>query len=402
MIDPRYHPLWLRLMTLVSLARSFLVGRATLVRKTKLNRSQFYNQTWRAAAGQLGAQVEEHCAGVLEITRGNQRTLVRANYTPLDDPVTLFMAGNKPFVLRRLRQCGLQTPQFLEFSFCSVAGAIGFLKKTEAPCVVKPAHGTGAGQGITTGIRTRSQLVRAIATAARFGNDLLIEEQIPGDNFRLLYLDGVLLDAVKRQPPTVIGDGTSSIRTLVRRENTRRGLCWQAAQVVIHVDRELKQTLAKQALSLRSIPGRGQRVVLKTVVNDNAADDNEPALNSLCDDLIEVGAQAAHVLGVRLAGVDIITTDPGRPLVETDGVVLEVNTTPGLYHHKRGDHCPVAASLLEAMLQHKHQSLSTSGGRGFRRAAQAGEASGSAVTSTSRNRVCNEGGIHFPLVATTF
>ena len=321
---------------------------------------------------QLGAQVRDLGSNVLAITRDDVRTLVRANYTCLDDPVTLFVAGNKPLVHRRLCQGGLPTPRFLEFRLDQSAPAIEFLENAATPCVMKPAHGTGGGQGVTTGIRTRSQLARALAAAGRFGIDLLIEEQVAGDNFRLLYLDGVLLDAVRRQPPSLVGNGSSSIRALIHHENARRSRGWETAQVTIQVDRELKGTLANQALSLRSIPAKGERVILKTVVNDNTTEDNHPALHSVCDEVSEAGARAAHLLGVRLAGVDIITTNPGRPLAETGGVVLEVNTTPGLYHHKRGDQCPVAESLLEAMLQHE-RSRRTVAERASRHAAQVGD-----------------------------
>ena len=36
---------------------------------------------------------------------------------------------------------------------------------------------------------------------------------------------------------------------------------------------------------------------------------------------------------MHLAGVDVITPDPSRPLVESGGVINEVNGTPGLHHH---------------------------------------------------------------------
>jgi glutathione synthase/RimK-type ligase-like ATP-grasp enzyme len=90
---------------------------------------------------------------------------------------------------------------------------------------------------------------------------------------------------------------------------------------------------------------------VKTAVNENAADDNESATHLLCEEVVEAGARAAGAVGVRLAGVDVITVDPARPLADTGGVVLEVNTTPGFYYHyhKRGGEFPVALHVLKTI-----------------------------------------------------
>jgi D-alanine-D-alanine ligase-like ATP-grasp enzyme len=354
MIDLTPYPRLLRFLSLGYMSKAVLRRLRAGVKEAKNNRERFYDQVWRSATEELGATVSVPCNGVLEFECDNDtKVRVRSNYTTLDDPVTLFVAGNKPAVHRALAAQGLPTPEYADFSLANINLAVSFLQASDQSCVVKPAAGTGAGQGITTGISRRSHLASAAAWAACYHRDLVIERQVAGDNYRLLYLDGVLLDAIKRNPPTLVGDGVATVRSLLRKENARRLNGWKTAQVLLRVDADMKQTLAQQDLSFRSVPVAGQRIVLKTVVNDNSARDNESASESLCTEIVDAGAQAAHALGVRLAGVDIITTDPTRSLQETDGVILEINTTPGLYHHKRGDTCPVAVPILAAMLKVK-------------------------------------------------
>ena len=79
------------------------------------------------------------------------------------------------------------------------------------PCVVKPARRTAAGAGITTGVRTLPRLISALARAGAHCGEVIVEEEVGGDNLRLLYLDGELIDSVRRLPPVVRGDGISSI-----------------------------------------------------------------------------------------------------------------------------------------------------------------------------------------------
>jgi len=78
--------------------------------------------------------------------------------------------------------------------------------------VVKPAYGTGAGRGVTTRIDSYKKLKQASYLAAAFKPQLLIEEQVSGDSFRLLYINGVFVDPIRRDPPVVVGDGQSSIK----------------------------------------------------------------------------------------------------------------------------------------------------------------------------------------------
>jgi cyanophycin synthetase len=250
----------------------------------------------------------------------------------LDDPVTLKVAGNKPLVHKLLSRAGLPVPEHEEFTLASLGGAERFLKR-HAPCVVKPALDTGAGDGVATNIQTKRELHRAAASASLHSERLLIERQIAGDSYRLLYLDGTLLQALLRKPPTIIGDGRSTIRSLIDRENERRAASRDASVTRLHFDEDMRSTLRGQDFTLRSIPDAGREVAVKTVVNDNAQRDNKAVTDAIGCALREECALAARTVGTRLAAVDIITTSPTASLKETGGAIIEVNTTPGLHHH---------------------------------------------------------------------
>jgi cyanophycin synthetase len=206
---------------------------------------------------------------------------------------------------------------------------------------------------VTTGIGKISDLARAAAAAAVYADELLIEEQIDGDNYRLLYLDGVLIDSFVRRLPSVMGDGRSTVAELVDRANDRR-LAAKAgvSQVLISIDLDMRRTLAKQGLTLGSVPAAGRSVTLKTVVNENSGADNATATGMLCRSIVEDGARAVAALGVRFAGIDLILRDPAVPMAQSGGVVLEVNGTPNLYYHynKSDGSFPVAVHLLRRLL----------------------------------------------------
>jgi cyanophycin synthetase len=318
-------------------------------------RRAFYAQLWDHAAEAIGARVERLEDEYLRVRRGERATFVRRSFVMLDSRLALDIAGHKPLSLRLLAEVGAPGPRHLAFDVADWRRAEGFRRELGRPAVVKPAVGSSAGRGITTGVSSPRALRRAVVRAAAYDRKLLVEEQIPGDSFRLFYLDGDLLDAVRRGPCTVIGDGRRTIDELVKAETKARLTARPFTSMhPLGVDLELRTCLREEGLGLRDVPGAGEPVRVKRVVNQNASRDNHSIRDEVHPDTVAVGARAARALGVRLAGVDLLTTDVSRPLSETGGVVSEVNTTPALHHHylvanpERA--APVASLLLDRLL----------------------------------------------------
>ncbi len=351
--DAYNNRLTLRALRFIAMARGFMRLRNPHRRAAWRHRVAFYDRVWREAADELGATFRTIGGGFHEIALGDARTIVNDNGSAIDDAVTLALLSDKALTYQLLEDASLPTPPHASFTLKSVAIASRFLHQSPVECVVKPTRGTGGGRGITTGVRTASQLARAAASAAAYCDDLIIERQVEGDNYRLLYLDGELIDSFVRKPPFVTGDGRSTVRRLIHHANSER--IRQGAgvsQVLLTVDMDLRRTLARQGLLLRSVPPARQNIVLKTVVNENRGVDNRTATDALCRSLIDDGARAARATGARLAGVDVITRDPSLPLADSGGVILEVNAPPNFYYHyhKSDEPFPVALHVLRALL----------------------------------------------------
>lgn len=318
-------------------------------------RSTFYNDVWRQAARKLSVDLVDLPDGFLEARSGDRMTRMFQNFVMIDHPATIQIAANKPLVHQLLAEHGLPVPPYREFDLQHLGDAREFLESQESPCVVKPAKGTGGGQAVTTNIRTYKDLRRAAIHASLFGHQLMIEKQIPGYSYRLLYLDGELLDAVCRKPPALLSDGTSTIRSLIAAENKRRaGLTGSASLQWIAIDPDCIATLKSQGFSLRSVPPADQEIVVKTVSNDNSERENESVKHLLAPELVREGAEVTRILGIRLCGVDIITTNHAVPLTVSGGVVNEANVPPGFqfhYHIRNRDRMSdIAVPILRRLL----------------------------------------------------
>lgn len=292
-----------------------------------------YAWIWRDAAAELGAEVAERSTGSLELSRAGHVTRVARQVTALDEPSAVERSRDRAAVQHRLRETDLPVPEYLELAPTDVRRALAFLAGADAPCVVKPGAGTGAGYGITCGVRGRGDLVRAALEAFRYAPRLLLERQAPGAMYRILVLDGEVIATVRRDPPHVTGDGCSTIGELVAEENRHRlDAGGYAGLSSLRLDLDCLFTLKAAGLGVRTVPPAGERLAVKTSSSDSGPPDNEPE-EAVGAELAAEAVAAARAAGLRLAGVDVVTPDPARGLRAAGGALVEVNATPGLHHH---------------------------------------------------------------------
>lgn len=301
----------------------------------KMIRASFYDAIWRRVVEKIDGSIEKMHGGFYRISVDGATTFVRGAQVGLDSHLTLELAGNKPLVYQLLSEMQITClPKYRTYTCLDICEAQDFLKANGGPLVVKPAAGTGAGAGVTTGISSNSQLFRASALAGSFCNDLLIEEQFAGESYRLLFLEGVFIDAIQRCPPTIVADGESTISALVDKENSdRRCSDGQLSVSLLEKDTEMRSYLAEQGLSLRSVLPGGQTIVLKRVINQNNSTDNHRVFESVHPSFVELGEKVVKGLKIKFAGIDIIALDISRPADSQSYVMNDINTNPGLHHH---------------------------------------------------------------------
>jgi cyanophycin synthetase len=199
------------------------------------------------------------------------------------------------------------------------------------PCVVKPQQ-LGGGKGVTADIRDMQRLQEAFAHARQFSREpLLVEAHVPGEDHRLMVLDGKLLAAIRREPSSVTGDGESTVAQLVAELNRPRSRNMVKSRYLrpIAWDATLESHLATLGLERGSVLPRGTQVRLRTNANLSTGGiciDVTGAIHPRTRRLAEFLAQT---MGLASAGIDFITTDIARP-PEQAGAFIEVNHMPGI------------------------------------------------------------------------
>ncbi len=321
-----------------------------------------YKKLWEEAASQLAAQLSEISEGFWEISYEGRRTWINNYKVPLDDPVILSLAGDKALCYALMQQHGIKVNNHCVFFLNSISQAEKFINENGGLFVIKPAMDTSAGLGVSTHIKTFRECRKAAVLASFYGKKIIIERFIPGELYRLLFLNGKMIHATRRKGIWLKGDGRQTILKLFRNEiknNTRLNSFSDADE--LRANRDVIQTLKVQGLTSNSIIELGREVLItgspenKGVLSEEIPTYSEDVTQRICPDITESAANAARVINSKFAGVDLITIDPTVPLQKSGGNIIEINTTPGLHHHSNlinddeGNH--PAVKVLRYLLQ---------------------------------------------------
>jgi len=205
------------------------------------------------------------------------------------------------------------------------------IRKIPLPLVIKDAQASQS-KNIWVNI---SNLPKALSILKNLFSNLLtktviIQEFIRGKEFRILVLKDEILGIAQLIPPFLIGDGRSTIKRLIKkleRKINRR----------ITIDQAMKDLIKAQGLSFSSIIPTDQKLFLKEYSKIGQGGQIENfSLSLIHPETKKMCLKAAKVVGLELAGLDIIAEDLSKSPKKQKIKFIEINGRPDIYIH----HCP--------------------------------------------------------------
>ncbi len=200
------------------------------------------------------------------------------------------------------------------------------------PCVTKPVS-LGGGKGVTANINSHEGLQSGFNSARQFSQDaIMVEAFVPGDDYRLLVVNGQLIATIRREPSYIIGDGQQTITQLIHRLNIGRSSNIVKSRYLrpIAFDQILTEQLNQQQVTLDTILPKQKKVTLRSVANLSQGGLCTDFSSKLHPDIRQIAEMLAQSTGIKTLGLDYITTDISRSWTEVNGAFIELNTTPGL------------------------------------------------------------------------
>lgn len=202
------------------------------------------------------------------------------------------------------------------------------------PVVTKPFDGN-QGKGVTVNIVSRDHFEIVFAVAQEYSRHVIVEKFIMGNDFRMLVVGDKLVAAARREPPHVIGDGVHTVRELVDIVNAdpRRGEGHATSLTKIRFDNIAHSRLAVQGYTADTVLPMGARAVLRNNANLSTGGTATDVTDDVHPEVAARVIAAAQMVGIDIAGVDVVCENIGRPLEEQGGGMVEVNAAPGLRMH---------------------------------------------------------------------
>lgn len=283
------------------------------------------------AAARAGIPTRRVIGNVYQFGQGSEARWLDSSYTDESACIASSLARNKFDAAVVLRRAGVPVPRHEEATTAAAAvaaaGRIGF------PVVVKPIDRDG-GKGVAVELDRADAVAAAAAAALRLSNTVLVEQFIPGNDYRLQVHRGEVIWASHRVPGGVTGDGVHSVAELLAALNAdpRRGEPGSTALLKrIALDDEARDLLARQGLAPDAVPAAGRFVRLRRAANVASGGRAVGVLERVHPDNLALAARAAEALRLDLAGVDLLIPDIARSWLEGGAAVCEVNAQPQLW-----------------------------------------------------------------------
>ncbi|MDR2239787.1 MAG: cyanophycin synthetase [Zoogloeaceae bacterium] len=307
-----------------------------------------------------GSIVESAIERGIPFIRLNDGNLVQLGYgarqrriwTAETDATSAIAEGisrDKDLTKRLLASCGLPVPDGRVAA--SPEDAWEAAEDIGLPVVVKPTDANHA-RGVSLLLTARDQVEAAWRIADAQGNAVMVERYVLGIEHRLLVVGGRLVAAARGKITQVIGDGASTIVQLIDSQVNSDPRCgadesFPLEPLLLGREPAVALELARQGYDATSVPPAGETVLLRRYgqLTDDVTDKVHP-------DTAAAAALAARVVGLDIAGVDIVAEDIARPLDAQRGAIVEVNAGPGLLMHLRpagGKPQPVGAAIVDSL-----------------------------------------------------
>jgi len=266
---------------------------------------------------------------------GVSQLVKQATRTAVDNYVTILAMENKQVTKAILARSGISVPHGEEYLTIEAA-EVDYPLFAEKSIVVKP-NSTNFGLGITIFKDKFSyeDYRRALEIAFSYDNHVLVEDFIPGKEYRFFVIDGQTVAVLNREPANVIGDGNSSIRDLVGIKNADplRSSGYKTPLEFIKLEEAEAMFLAQQGLTFESVPKVGQKIYLRENSNISTGGDSLDYTDIVPKSYKRIAVKAAQSVGACICGVDMIIKNINNPYPENNYTLLELNYNPAIHIH---------------------------------------------------------------------
>lgn len=262
--------------------------------------------------------------------------------------VAVDIGGDKEKTKHTLRNQGVTVPEGKQFSaevmneeILEYASHLGF------PVVLKPTNGS-FGRGVVSNITGLGELEFSLEYVRANLNyqDVIVEQYIPGKEYRLYVVGDEVVGAMNRIQPNVLGDGVNSLQALIELKNEERELNPRLISCPIVVNEEVINYIGGKGHTLDTVPEAGEKVVLSDKTNISLGGDPIDVFDVLPQSVKDEAVKALQAVpGLEHGAVDLIVHENNSEVY-----IIELNPTAqlgGLLYPIKGKSRDIPKAIID-------------------------------------------------------
>lgn len=259
------------------------------------------------------------------------------NMTSKDNYVVPLAMANKTVTKKILADAGFPVPAGDEFTSLEQGLAYYPLIKNKQIVVKPKSTNFGLGISIFQEPASLENYQKALEIAFAEDTAVLVEEFIPGTEYRFFILDGHCEAVLLRVAANVVGDGKHTIRELVAQKNANplRGHDHRSPLEIIALGDIEQLMLAQQGYTPDDVLPDGKKVNLRRNSNISTGGDSIDVTETMDSSYQELAAAMATSMGAWACGVDLIIPDETQIASKENPhcTSIELNFNPSMYMH---------------------------------------------------------------------
>lgn len=269
---------------------------------------------------------------LVQLGTGKYLKRIRATITSQTNMLAVETADNKYLTALMLADAGVPVPATIRTT--SIEEAFQFYETQNKPIVIKPSDGYH-GKYVGLNLSNKKEIEIAFKDAQQFDDMVLLQTYTKGKIFRLLVIDYKFSAATQLVPPFVVGNGVNTIQELVDIENSKHerqvGDKTKLSKIVLN--ETSLNIIQHKGYTLQSILDVEEKLFLQNSGSLRLGGESIDCTEEIHPTNKFLAERAAKIIGLNVAGVDIICEDISQSIIETNGVIIEVNAAPDFRMH---------------------------------------------------------------------
>lgn len=278
----------------------------------------------------IHVEITDAEGGFFRLIHGGRSVHCRESLSEMTSGVAVSICDDKAVTRRVVSRAGLRVPVQAELKgeTADEDEIIRAFLEERKTVVVKPARGE-QGRGVAVGLTKLEEVREAVQIARQFSPRVILEEMVDGFDLRIIVIDYRVVAAAIRKPPSVVGDGVSTIRTLIERQSRRRAAA-TSGESTIPLDTETERCIALRGYTFDDVLPEGDELQTRKTANLHVGGTIHDVTDELHPKLAEAAIAAARAIDIPVVGIDFIVSTPR----EESYAFIEANERPGLANHE--------------------------------------------------------------------